>query len=230
MLFMSIKSNKKFEENYFKGWYKQAVGNFSAKDLELSRRWFWSWLKKLNYYIPIEEGNNRKVLEIGCSIGGVTSLLSQRGFKVWATDVSRFAVKEAKKLTPKATFFVHDIQKPLTLDEKFDLVISFEVVEHLENPGKAIVNMYKVLKAGGTLVISTPFPYKWNFRDPTHINVKYPDEWLKLMRHAGFRNIKFHRFTLLPFFYKFSKQFQIILPFAVPLPYINSPIFFIGRK
>ena len=79
--------NNKFEESYFKGWYKQAVGNFTQKDLELSKRWFWSWLRKLNSYIPVEKGKNRKVLEIGCSIGGVTSLLVERGFKVWAADV-----------------------------------------------------------------------------------------------------------------------------------------------
>jgi len=227
---MKPNRNKKFEESYFKGWYKKAVGNFTQKDLELSKRWFWSWLRKLNSYIPVEKGKNRKVLEIGCSIGGVTSLLVERGFKVWATDISSFAVQEAKKLTPDATFLVQDIQKPLNVKEKFDLIISFEVVEHLELPQKAITNMYNGLKKGGKVIISTPYPYKWNFRDPTHINVKYPKDWVKMMKKSGFKEVSFHRFTLIPFFYKYNKNFQVIIPFALPLPYINSPIFFIGKK
>lgn len=230
MLVMVKNGTKKFEESYFKGWYKQAVGDFTPNDLELSRRWFWSWLKKLNSYVSIEEGKNRKVLEIGCSIGGVTSLLADRGFAVWASDVSSYAVKEAKKLTPKANFFVQDIQKPLKIKDKFDLIISFEVVEHLEHPQKGINNMFNGLKRGGKVVISTPYPYKWNFRDPTHINVKYPDEWVKMMKKAGFRNVSYHRFTLLPFFYKYNKRFQLIIPFSIPLPFINCPIFFIGKK
>jgi len=69
-------SNTKFEESYFEGWYKKAVGTFSQDDLELAKRWFWAWVEKLNQYVPVEDGKGRKVLEIGCSIGAVTNILS----------------------------------------------------------------------------------------------------------------------------------------------------------
>ncbi len=221
---------KKFEKQYFEGWYKRAVGKFEKRDLELSINWFYAWLEKLDQYIPIKKGNKRSVLEIGCSIGAVSHLLSDRGFIVWASDISKFAVKNAQKLTPKAKFLTLDIQGKIILPVKFDIVIAFEVVEHLEEPEKGIQNIYSLLKPGGMAVISTPYPYTWNFRDPTHINVKYPREWVKLMKDAGFKNIKYHRFTLLPFFYRFNRKFQVIIPFAIPLPYINSPIYFIGKK
>ncbi len=221
---------EKFEESYFQGWYKKAVGSFTNDDLELSKRWFYSWIKKLDEYIPMKNGNGVKVLEIGCSIGAVSNILTERGFDVWATDVSEYAVENAKKLTPKAKFSVLDIQEGINLSEKFDIIIAFEVVEHLENPEKAIKNMYNGLQEGGKVVISTPYPHKWNFRDPTHINVKYPHEWVKIMEETGFKNVKYHEFTLLPFFYKFNKNFQLIIPFAIPFPYINNPIYFIGER
>lgn len=221
---------KKFEKNYFSGWYKGAVGDFTASDLNRSKNWFWAWLKKLDTYVHVQQGKNRDVLEVGCSIGAVASLLSERGFNVWASDVSRYAVSKAKKLTPKAHFLTIDIQKKLNIKKKFNIIIAFEVVEHLEKPQLGINNIFAGLKRGGVAVISTPYPYKWNFRDPTHINVKYPDEWVSMMRKAGFVNVKYYRFTLLPFFYRFNRHFQIIIPFAIPLPYVNSPIFFIGYK
>lgn len=224
------KKNKKFEESYFDGYYKNAVGDFSSSDLELSRRWFWSWLKKLNQYVPITKGKGKKILEIGCSIGGVTSLLVENGFEVWASDISNYAVKNAQKLTPQAKFLVFDIQEKIPVRTKFDYILSFEVVEHLEDPEKAFKNMYNSLENKGTVIVSTPYPYPWNFNDPTHINVKYPEEWVKMMKKVGFKQVKYHRFTLFPYFYKLNKHFQVILPFAVALPYINSPIFFIGKK
>jgi len=230
MVAAKTKKSKKFEEQYFKGWYKQAVGNFTSKDLQLSKNWFWAWLKKLDFYIPMKKGEGRKVLEIGCSIGGVSNLLVERGFRVWASDISSYAVKNAKKLTPKAKFLTLDIEKKIPLKEKFDIIICFEVVEHLENPEKGIATIYTALNKKGKAVISTPYPYPWNFRDPTHINVKYPHEWVKIMKKVGFKNVIYHRFTLLPFFYRFHKRLQLIIPFAIPFPYVNSPIFFIGEK
>lgn len=222
--------NKKFEENYFNGWYKNAVGNFTANDLQISKNWFFAWINKLNQYIPMEKGKGRKVLEIGCSIGAVSSILTERGFDVTATDISEYAVRKAKKLTPGAKFLVIDIQKKIPLKEKFDLIIAFEVVEHLDNPKLGIMHMIEVLKPGGKLVISTPYPHPWNYNDPTHINLKKPSEWLQILRSEGLKKTRYHYFTLIPFFYRFNKRFQIVLPFHLPVPQVNSPIFFIGTK
>lgn len=220
----------KFEESYFQGWYKSAVGSFSREDLRLSKNWFYAWIEKLNQYVPVKNGKGRKVLEIGCSIGAVSNILCSRGFDVWATDISSYAVKNAKKLTPKAHFLVVDIQKKIQIKEKFDIVICFEVVEHLERPEVGIKNMVETLKDGGKIVVSTPYPYSWNYHDPTHINLKTPDKWVRIMKKAGLKNVTYHRFTLIPFFYRYNKNFQIILPFHIALPYVNSPIFFIGTK
>lgn len=221
---------KTFEEKYFKGYFKGAVGGFTPKDLRISRNWFWAWLEKLNKYIPIKSGEEKSILEIGCSIGGVASLLSDRGFKVYASDISHLAIENAKKLSPDTHFFIWDVQKPCPIKKQFDIIISFEVIEHLQYPQKALTNFYSCLKKGGAIVISTPYPYPWTYNDPTHINVKFPNEWVLLMQKEKFKNVKYHRFSLLPFFYRFSKYLQIIIPFAIPLPYINNPIYFIGKK
>jgi 2-polyprenyl-3-methyl-5-hydroxy-6-metoxy-1,4-benzoquinol methylase len=225
-----ITKKKTFEEQYFEGWFKGAVGKFNDRDLELSRRWFFSWLKKLHQHIPLQDGKGKRVLEIGCSIGGVASLLRDRDYTVYASDISEYAVNKAKKLSKGINFLVFDVQKGIPLKQKFDLIIAFEVVEHLRFPQKAITNMVASLKEGGTLVISTPYPYPWSYRDPTHINVKYPEEWMAMMRKAQLQHVAYHKFSLVPFFYKLNKHFQIIIPFHISHPSINTPIFYIGKK
>lgn len=222
--------DKKFEEKYFKGWFKGAVGNFSKLDLEYSKKWFWGWLRQLDKYVDVKNGKGKNVLEIGCSIGGVASLLKDRGFDVWASDVSEYAVKHAKELSPEIHFLTFDVQKEIPLKQKFDLIIAFEVVEHLRDPESAMKNMYNSLKKGGTLVFSTPYPYTWVYNDPTHINVRYPAEWMRIIKDIGLKNSSYHKFSVMPYFYRYNKNFHIILPFHIPIRYINTPIFYIGKK
>lgn len=219
-----------FEENYFTGRYKNVVGKFSQKELQQSRNWFTAWLRKLNRYVPVEQGEGRNALEIGCAIGGVSSLLAERGFDVTASDISKYAVKKAKKLLPNIQFVTFDVQKGIPIKKKFDLIIAFEVVEHLEDPERAFKNIYNQLNPEGYLVFSTPYPYPWAWHDPTHINVLYPNEWMNMVRRVGFSTAAYHKFSLLPFFYKLHPRFQIAIPFHIPLAYINNPIFIIGKK
>ena len=46
----------------------------------------------------------------------------------------------------------------ITLDRKFDLIIMYEVIEHLDSPAVAVQNLCAQLNPGGKLVISTPNP------------------------------------------------------------------------
>jgi ubiquinone/menaquinone biosynthesis C-methylase UbiE len=42
-------------------------------------------------------------------------------------------------------------------DNSYDLVFLIEVLEHVHNPQKALSEIYRVLKPGGTLIFSVPF-------------------------------------------------------------------------
>ncbi|MEQ6389940.1 methyltransferase domain-containing protein [Bacillaceae bacterium S4-13-58] len=39
----------------------------------------------------------------------------------------------------------------------FDLIVSFEIIEHVEVEGQFLKNIYKILNTGGTLILLTPF-------------------------------------------------------------------------
>lgn len=98
------------------------------------------------------------ILEIGCGIGNFTKELEKFG-NVWALDYNRSYVKEAKKLVNKKTKVgFGDIQKGeyFFKQKTFDTIVCINVLEHIENDTKALVNINKLLKKGGNLVLLVP--------------------------------------------------------------------------
>lgn len=226
--------NREFEEEYFLGYYRGNVGNFTKKDLNKSMNWFYGWFKYLQRFVDFKEGRGRKVLEIGCSIGGACSILADRGFEVFASDVSEYALKGASRLAKetgrKISFAKFDVQNGIPINKTFDIIYAFEVIEHLNNHFKAIKNMRLKLKANGIFICSTPDKDYDMSSDPTHVNVKTKDEWIKIFKGAGFKKVQTAQVSFLPFFYNFSKYFHFISPFAVRSKFINSPLFIIAKN
>src|SRR3989338_814730 len=220
---------KRFERNYFDGYYKKMVGSFTDNDLSKAKKWFLGWFKALDSVYDLKQGG-KEVLEIGCSIGGAAAVLAERGFRVTASDISDYALQKAKKLLPQVTFLRWDATKKFPNDKKFDLIYGFEVIEHISEPLKALTNLKETLKPKGVLILSTPFPYAYVYSDPTHVSVKHQTEWKDIFKQAGFSEVKFIKRSFIPYFYRFSKRLHLILPFTVNSPYINSSLFIIAYK
>lgn len=93
-----------------------------------------------------------KILDAGCGEGYLSQKLLKMGFNVYACDIS------AKKFVSKKIPFVPvDLNKKLPYkNNSFNVIVCLEVVEHLENPWLLLDEFYKILKNGGTLIISSP--------------------------------------------------------------------------
>lgn len=223
---------KKFEKNYFLGYYKRGTGSFSERDLKKSMNWFHGWFRALEKYVDFNKGQGRRVLEIGCSIAGASNILYKRGFEVHSADISKYAVSHAKRLAEslarKISFWAFDVQQKIPVPGKFDIIFSFEVIEHLEDPLQALKNMRSKLKEGGIVVCSTPNDHPHLYNDPTHINVKNDKQWMKVFKKAGFKKIFLYQVSFLPFFYRLSQRFHIIIKKPIYSKYINSPLFIIA--
>lgn len=206
-----------------------AVGEFSKVDLRRNVNWFISQLKFFENHFGVDFNQAKKVLEIGCAIGGIAYIFKTKGVSSYALDISQFAIDKAKKLSPGIKFFVSDIQRKVATREKFDFIFAFEVLEHLENPLSGLVNIKKALNKNGKFIATTPYPFKKYIEINTHVNVLEPQKWKQLMKKAGFKKINFQPVTFMPFFYRINPKLGIILPFNSNLPFINSTIFYVAQ-
>jgi len=101
---------------------------------------------------------NLKVLDVGCGGGIICEPLARLGAKVTGIDFAPnniIAAKiHSKKNKLKINYINKDIEKS-KLDEKFDIILMFEVLEHLDNWKKTIKNIKKNLNKNGLIIIST---------------------------------------------------------------------------
>lgn len=102
--------------------------------------------------------NNRKlkILDFGCGNGDLTNLLSKYG-QITGIDLSDEAIKIAKKKYPHINFICSSVFD-MTKQNKYDLIVSSEVIEHLtrEEQGEYIQLIYNNLVDNGYLLITTP--------------------------------------------------------------------------
>ena len=101
---------------------------------------------------------NLKILDVGCGGGIICEPLARLGAKVTGIDFAPnniIAAKiHSKKNKLKINYINKDIEKS-KLDEKFDIILMFEVLEHLDNWKKTIKNIKKNLNKNGLIIIST---------------------------------------------------------------------------
>lgn len=99
-----------------------------------------------------------KVLDVGCGVGAKTRALKKffPNFDFQGCDISRNAIRMAKRNSNGVKFFVGDALKLPVKSSQFDVVIMNSVLDHTLNPSKAVSEIYRVLKKGGTYLVTGP--------------------------------------------------------------------------
>jgi 2-polyprenyl-3-methyl-5-hydroxy-6-metoxy-1,4-benzoquinol methylase len=100
--------------------------------------------------------NGKTALELGCGAGNLASFLQAQGISVIASDISQAAIDHARKLHPDVEFHTHSADELPYKDNAFDLVMSFDVLEHLPNVDQHLGEVHRVLKDRGYYLFQTP--------------------------------------------------------------------------
>ena len=109
-------------------------------------------------YRIIEPYVGKKILEVGCGVGNMTTYLKKSG-EVIGIDCTEKYIEYMKIDFPDIKIHNFNIMDENVLELKehdFDTVVCINVLEHVKDDLKALVNMYKLLKSDGRLVLIVP--------------------------------------------------------------------------
>jgi len=131
----------------------------------------------------------KRVLDCGCGGGYGSAYLTKNGAKeVIGIDLSKWAIEQAKILYSENNlkFMVMDATDLKFKDSNFDVVLSFQVIEHLKDYKKHLLEVKRVLKPRGIFIISTPNKNIISLNRekpvfPFHIKEFYPQELSNLL-------------------------------------------------
>ncbi|HQE19692.1 MAG: class I SAM-dependent methyltransferase [Aggregatilineales bacterium] len=96
-----------------------------------------------------------RIIDLGCGAGWLTSILGQFGPTV-GVELSRRAVEEAARKFPHVTFIQADIFTWDYPKEEFDIVVSQEVIEHVDEQERYLAIAHDLLQPDGYLILTTP--------------------------------------------------------------------------
>jgi len=99
-------------------------------------------------------GKDLEVLDVGCGDGVLGDPMMKMGNHVTSVELPTVATLAMKCWAP--AIVAGDAEQLAFAAESFDLIIAFEVVEHLWNPASFFDEAYRVLKDKGYLIVETP--------------------------------------------------------------------------
>ncbi len=137
--------------------------------------------KLIAQYCP-ESGS---ALDLGCGDGLFTHLAALKNLNATGLDLEPEAIEQAKAQAAQQTYpgppptYLLGEPGPLPFDDgQFNLVFMLDVIEHLPNPVVVLRETMRVLKPGGTLLVSTPAWQYGGSSDPTYHVTEYTAEEL----------------------------------------------------
>jgi 2-polyprenyl-3-methyl-5-hydroxy-6-metoxy-1,4-benzoquinol methylase len=147
-----------------------------------------------------ENFTNKKfeVIDLGCSTGSLLSYLKHEMHysNLTGIDLNQKAVEFAKN-SRNLNVYCDDATKFAAEDKKFDLVISTENIEHVNDLGKYIMTISNILNKNGQIIISTPHndartvrimgKFGDHFCAPNHINYFNAETITRFLLKYGFQ-------------------------------------------
>jgi 2-polyprenyl-3-methyl-5-hydroxy-6-metoxy-1,4-benzoquinol methylase len=184
MVFSSRNPSAGELEEYYKGYGR----NDYLSPLTIKR-----YHEILDIFEPYRKTN--KLIDVGCGIGYFLDVAKTRGWEVYGTEFTDKAIEICES---KGIIMKKGVLNPGDFTEgEFDIITSFEVIEHINTPNEEIESFRKILRAGGAVYITTPnfnsllrYYLKGSYNVigwPEHLSYYTPLTLKKVMQKHGFQ-------------------------------------------
>ncbi len=118
---------------------------------------------------------NDRILEIGSGGGIAVKLLKKTNVRYFPLDIPLNNLESVKRNAYIPIFpIAGDVYKLPFHQNSFDIIVISEVVEHLEDPLPALLEVHRVLKDNGVLAVSVPYREKITYQICVHCNKPTP--------------------------------------------------------
>lgn len=145
---------------------------------------YWFQRHVAAYRFAAERVRGLRVLDAGCGEGYGCDLLARTAALVVGADLDEALIRRARRRYPVARFEPVNLVALPHSDGAFDAVVSLQVIEHLHEPWEFLRECARVLRPGGSLILSTPNRLTFSpegLRNPFHTFEYAPDELAKLL-------------------------------------------------
>jgi SAM-dependent methyltransferase len=142
------------------------------------------------YQLAAELADSRRVLDAACGEGYGTALLAAGGaLSATGIDSDEQTVRNARAKYPGAAFELGDVHRLPFVDGAFDLLVSFETIEHVRDADAVLDEFQRVLSDDGVLLISTPNKHRYLVENEFHEREFFHEEFVDLLS-ARFANVE----------------------------------------
>ncbi len=168
------------------------TGERTIPDLDIENYWFRR--HQVVYQRLAPRCADREVLEAGCGEGYGADLIAGVARRVVAVDYDAAAVAHVRSRYPAVEVMQANLATLPLPDASVDVVVNFQVIEHLWDQPQFIAECARVLRRPGLLMVSTPnritfSPGRDTPINPFHTRELNADELTELLADAGFAQI-----------------------------------------
>ncbi|MEO8102460.1 MAG: class I SAM-dependent methyltransferase [Betaproteobacteria bacterium] len=142
--------------------------------------WYEHW-HRYHYVLALVHG--KQVLDVACGEGYGSALMSRRAAQVHGVDLSAEAIEHARRAyagRPNLQLTEASCTHLPFEAASFDVVVSFETIEHIREQAEFLDEIRRVLKADGVLILSSPnkaeYADKRGFNNAFHVKELYRPE------------------------------------------------------
>lgn len=143
----------------------------------------------LKPYVVAHQWVKGSLLEVGCGEGRGIEWLVPHITTYAAIDKIASAIEKLKQRFPQGNFVSGNLPPLPYKDGTFDSVVSFQVIEHIDDDHAFLAEIHRVLKPGGVALITTPNRLQSLSRNPWHVR-EYTVKELKALAQSVFRHVE----------------------------------------
>lgn len=177
-------------------WVDRVMKRYKEKGILIPER-----QDKLYRSLALEFAPGRTVLDVGCSLGIGSNILAHEARAVWGIDINEEAIDFARKMfkRPNLDFEVADIENLPTRElSKFEMVVASEILEHVEDQGKALAGIKRFFTSETLGFITCP-------------NVANPE----VVENENKHHFHLHHNTAGQFYELMTQNFQVVTMYSV---------------